>query len=59
MAFLSCKVQHGEPEVVSTVEQRLHLWCKVLDSADMASISSPVESIMSSLHEGNTQQLNT
>ena len=59
MAFLSCKVQHGEPEVASALEQRLHLWCKVLNTADMATICSPVESILSMLHEGNTQQLNT
>ena len=59
MAFLSCQVEHGEPEVVSAVEQRLHLWYKVLDRANMASECSCVESILSILHEGNTHQLIT
>ena len=37
------------------MEQRLHLWCKVLDSADTATPCSFVESILSILYEGNTQ----
>ena len=51
MAILSCEVQHGEPMVVSAVEQRLHLWCKVLDSVDTTILSSPVESILSPLKQ--------
>ena len=52
MAIVSCEVQHGETAVVSAVEQRLHLWCKVLDSADTTILSSPVESILSPLKQG-------
>ena len=48
-------MQHGEPEVVSAMEKRLHLWCKVLNTADMASRCSLVESILSILTKGNAQ----
>ena len=54
MAELSCIVQHGETEVTCAVEQGLHLRHEVLDSADMATLCSQVESIMSILHEGKT-----
>ena len=56
MAFSSCQVQHGELVVVSAVEQRLHLRCKVLNSADTAIPCSPVESIPSLLKQGNTKE---
>ena len=38
------------------MEQRLHLWCKILDSADTASLCSPVESIQSILKKENAQR---
>ena len=53
MAFLSCQVQHGETEVLSAVEQGLHFGREVLDSADMATLCSQVESIISVLQNRN------
>ena len=53
MACLSCQVEHTGSSIGCVVEQRLHLWCKVLDSADTATLCSQVESITSILKKEN------
>ena len=55
MACPSCQVEHGGSSIGSVVEKKFHLWCKVLDSADTASLCSPVESIPSILKKRNAQ----
>ena len=59
MTVPSCPVQHGETIVVSTVVQRLHLGSHVLDSADMATLCSQVESILSILQKLNAYNTST
>ena len=55
MACLSCQVEHTGSSIGCVVEQRLHLRCKVLDSADTTILCSQVESIPSILKKGNAQ----
>ena len=51
MTFLSCPVEHSVSSVIFTVNQGLCLECQVSNDADMATICSIVQGIVSILHK--------